>query len=83
MNEITKGCVAITDKGLLFIAVQVFRLPGHGPGKPNSWHGIAFNGEPIHTEHCSFISPNLNQYLHETYGTNYSKELAEAAAPTS
>ena len=81
-KKIAKGNVCVDDKGQLFIAFQIYRLPTAGGGPPNTWQGMGFHGQMMHAERCSFVANNLNEYLLETYGNNYSKEVAAATNAT-
>ena len=79
-KKIERGNVCVSQKGLLFIAINMFALPKPGI-RTNAWYGIAFNGEAVQEENCAFVANNLNEYLHDTYGENYAGELAQAAQP--
>jgi hypothetical protein len=80
MIEINRGNVCVDSKGTLFLAISRLRLPSID-GQQNitpSWQGMGFNGQLIHSQSCSFVAENLNKYLQDTYGTDYSKEVAQA-----
>lgn len=79
-NSISKGNVCVTDRGQLFVAMHTYKLPA-GQGRAVTWYGVGFNGQVVYSEHCLFVASNLNEYLQDTYGNNFAKEIAEATNP--
>jgi len=75
---ISRGNVCVSNKGQLFVALNLFRMPQTG-GLPTTWYGIGFNGQPLYAEKCVFIAATINEYLESTYGTSYAAEVSKAA----
>jgi len=76
-HGITRGNVCVDEKGKLFVALNIYRVPtGNMP--PKTWYGLGFNGEQIYATNCVWISDTINEYLKATYGTDYSAEVASA-----
>lgn len=76
-NKISFGNICVTEKGILFIALNMFRSSTDEKGE--AWYGVAFNGTQMHAEHCVKVSDNLNQYLLDTYNENYEATVTVVA----
>lgn len=81
-KPVERGNVCINEKGQLFVALNLYRMPQAG-GVPTTWYGIGFNGEHIYAENCFLVANNINEYLQNTYGNDYSQELAQATEQSS
>lgn len=65
-ERITKRCVAVSERGQLFVATGRHFLK-EGDRKPLGWYGIGFNGEQIVAVQAEFVADNINKYMKETY----------------
>ena len=65
-ERITRGCIAIDERGYLFIAMAKYR---RADGTPNGWSGLGFNGKPIQSDNARFVARTVNEYIELTYNT--------------
>lgn len=78
-TRIRKGCVAMSERGQLFIAILKQYRPGDKQGRPGGWSGIGFNGNKVIAGVAEWVSDNVNDYINSTYGTMTLEERLQEA----
>jgi hypothetical protein len=64
-TRIKKGCVAVTQRGTLYLVLgKFFRKTDK---TPNGWHGIGFNGKRVQCDYPEFVALNINSYITKTH----------------
>lgn len=70
--RVERGNICVSEKGQLFIAMSLTRLPN---STKDIWYGLTFSGEYIYADNFGYIAKNINDYLIKTYGNSYEEEL--------